>query len=96
MGELEARDVVCGETNERERKAKEEGYARKIDDLSAQKDYAGVAALQAHVETLDSAVDQRTCHLNNKARIATQRRVAWQKMYNAKRQATPHRRAKQR
>ena len=28
VGEVEARDVVCGETNERERKAKEEGYAR--------------------------------------------------------------------
>ena len=63
MGEFEARDVVCGGTNERERKAKEEEYARNIDDLSAQKDYAGVAALQAHMETLDSAVGQRTCHL---------------------------------
>ena len=40
-----------GRMGERERKAKAEEYARKIDDLVAQKDYTGAAALQALMGT---------------------------------------------
>ena len=47
-----------GEKNERERKAKEEEYARNIDELLAQKDYAGAAALQSLMDTLGSAAGQ--------------------------------------
>ena len=47
-----------GEKKERERKAKAEEYARKIDDLVAQKDYAGAAALHALMDTLGSAAGQ--------------------------------------
>ena len=47
-----------GENNERERKAKEEEGARNIDELLAQKDYGGAAALQARMGTLGSAADQ--------------------------------------
>ena len=47
-----------GEKKERERKAKAEEYARNIDDLVAQKDYTGAAALQALMDALGSAADQ--------------------------------------
>ena len=44
-GGFGAHDVVGGEKNKRERKAKEEEYARMNDGLLAQKDYVGAAAL---------------------------------------------------
>ena len=47
-----------GEKNERERKAETEEYARKIDELLAQKDYASAPTLQALMDTLGSAAGQ--------------------------------------